>query len=454
MDPLSSHRLSRRDLLRASVLATTASTGLAATEKTTTPLQRAAGGGPQNVVVVRADQLRARSLGCYGDPLARTPRIDQFARRASLHEQCFATEPVCSASRTAFDTGLHTFATKNGETLHPKEITIHGQMQAAGYRTFHVGKWHKTPLNLSGGSQVVPGKILVGLDYHAGHEWIHNLVNSVYYRNGQSFIIPAGPWRPQAYVDEFLGQIDATPAGTPFYGVLDLEPPHPPYKDVTGTKWDVFAAGEVPAPPNVPPASRDAAENDLARYYSMTCSVDEMFGQVLDHLELRGLMGTTMVVFTSDHGGHVGAHGFTGSKLQKRSMYEEALHVPLIVHAPWDNHGVRRGLFGTVDFMPLILGAAGLAPHAGAHSWNHVEGALYCQQLDGTNTPTGLAWRGVLRHDGMRYARNEAGPWVLFDVHADPYNRHNLIGTGDPREEELDALLREAARAVGDTIPW
>lgn len=419
-----------------------------------------------SVVVVRVDQLRAPALGCYGVDLGQSPRIDRFAAGAVRYEQAFCTEPTCTAARTAFDTGLHTFATPNGDRLDPSDVTVQGLLSAAGYSTFHVGKWHKTPEGLINATfpERVPAAILGGFDYHAGHEWRHRLVNDWYWVDGGFVAYPAGPWRPSKHTELFLARLSALPAGEPFYGVLDLEPPHTPYGPIAGTVWDTFAPGEVPAPPNVPAGAVAAAEADLARYYGMIASVDFEFGRVLDALDALGLAGTTLVVFTSDHGAHVGAHGLLAPDGQKRSMYEEALRIPLLVRSPVGRASpatkaagaasTRAELFGTVDFMPLLLAAAGLPVPAEAHARRHLPGLRYCQQLEADQTPNGRAWRGVIRADGLRYARDEAGPWVLFDTVADPFELDNLVGRGDPREAELEDALRQAAALVGDRLPW
>jgi len=410
-----------------------------------------------SVLVVRVDQLRAPALGCYGVDHGQSPRIDRFAAGAMRYEHCFCTEPNCSASRTTFDTGLHTFALPQGDRLDPGDTTIQKLLSAAGYATFHVGKWHKTPDSLINAifPERVPAAILGGFDYHAGHEWRHRLVNDWYWVDGGYLAHPAGPWRPTKHTDLFLAHLASVPAGAPFYGVLDLEPPHSPYGPITGTVWNTFAPGQIPAPPNVPAGAVAAAEGDLARYYGMIASVDFEFGRVLDGLAAMGLEESTVVVFTSDHGAHVGAHGLLQPDNQKRSLYEEALRIPLLVRSPLARRGGTRGeLFGTVDFMPLILSAAGLPAPPWAHARRHLEGLRYCQQLEADQTPQGRAWRGVVRADGMRYARDEQGPWVLFDTAADPYELENLVGTGDPREAELEDALQRAAALVGDRIPW
>lgn len=418
---------------------------------------RAARACPPSVLVLRADQLRASALGCYGDPHGATPRLDLLAAESTVYSRCLSSEPVCSPHRVAFAVGKYTHATSNGDKLHPQDRTTHDLLQAEGYRCWHVGKWHMTPPNLQMPqfAEVVPAAILGGLDYHAGHEDKHDLVDAEYWENGSIAAKKAGPWRPQKYVDLAKAQLDlAAQSGQPFYGVVDLEPPHTPYDDISGTPWDVYQPGDIPAPPNVPAADVAAAEAQLADYYSMVLSVDEMFGQILDHLDLVGLSASTVVIVTSDHGAHVGSHGYLSVSNQKRTPHAEAIRVPLIVRAPGQRAATTDELFDVVDFKPLICGLAGVELPGSLHGFKHPAGARLLAGFDSANTPDG-AWVGVYREDGMVYARSEnSGAWLMFDTAADPWELSNLVGTADPREPEMQALLEEAAAKVGYVIQW
>jgi len=430
---------------------------LAATVAGTPPV-RGSGDRRPSFLVVRADELRASALSCYGDPYATTPNLDCLAADGVRYDRALAAEPVCSAHRTSFDTGYFTFANRNLNKLHPDDETIHDVLHDEGYRTWHVGKWHKTPIYLMPlvPAEMVPKGILDGLDYHGGHERAHEVVNSVYFENGIAVAQPAGPWRPQTHVDLAIAQIDiAVAAGKPFYGIVDLEPPHYPYDVVVGTQWDIYSPGDIPAPPNVPASIRSKVETNLAYYYSMTYSVDDMLGQLLEHLDRVGIASSTVVIFTADHGAHLGAHGHVEKNAQKRSPYEEAIRVPLLIRDPEGPRGAVSSEFvSPVDFKLMILRRARAPLDPAMHAFRHLPEGRLLVQVSSQNTPDG-AWYGFLRRDGMKYARSEnSGPWVLFDTEADPFELNNLIGTGDPREAEMQVLLDRAAAAMGLTIPF
>jgi arylsulfatase A-like enzyme len=423
-------------------------------------LERAAADPRPSFLVVRGDELRAMSVGCYGDPYARTPNIDALAADGVRYLRAIAAEPVCAAHRTSFDLGYYTHATRNGEYLHEDDLTIHRLLDAAGYYTAHVGKWHKTPpyLALPSSPHRVPAEILGGLDYHGGHEETHSPIGfgAIYYENGQPGAKSAQPWRPQKHVKLAKAQIDqAIALQKPFYVVVDLEIPHHPFEHIAGTQWDVFEPGDIPVPPNVPAEDVETAKIDLASYYGMVHSLDDMVGQLVDHLGSSGLLSSTVVIFTSDHGSHLGAHGLTGQDEQKRSPYRESIGVPLIVRSPGGPRGITsNAFFLPVDYSSAILSKAGLSPDPLSHHFAHLDGGRLLMQRDGLHTPDG-AWYGFLGSDGMKYARSEdSGPWLLFDTAADPWETTNLIGTGDPREARMETLLREAAAAVGLVIPF
>jgi arylsulfatase A-like enzyme len=220
---------------------------------------------------------------------------------------------------------------------------------------------------------------------------------------------------------------------------------------VTGTQWDVFDPGQIPVPANVPAAAAAQAEADLADYYSMAHALDAAVGSVLDHLDVLEIADETVVIFTADHGAHIGAHAPPG---EKRTFYEEAVHVPLVIRDPDVPAGVSDALFGTVDFKVLIMERVGLPLPPSLHGLKHVPGSLYFQQYDPENTIDG-AWRGILRDDGMKYAVSEGSPsgWMMFDTLVDSLEMNNLVGLGDPREAEMLALLQQAAALVGDVLP-
>lgn len=99
----------------------------------------------KNVILIHTDQQRADSLGCMGNPLARTPNIDALASRGTLYRWCYASNPVCMPSRASLFTGRHVLAHRvldNGIWLDEDELTMPEAFRRSGYRTAGFGKFH------------------------------------------------------------------------------------------------------------------------------------------------------------------------------------------------------------------------------------------------------------------------------------------------------------------------
>ena len=175
-------------------------------------------------------------------------------------------------------------------------------------------------------------------------------------------------------------------------------------------------------------------------YFGEVSQLDAAFGRLLEALDRLDLRDNTLVVFTSDHGEMAGAHGRFG----KGVMYEEALHVPLIVSAPGQQGGRRIGTpVSTVDIMPTLLDYAGYdaaGPYEGVSLRPVIEGEM----ADGDRIviseyrdfcATTQRWK--LSTDGRKLE-----PAALYDLGADPYELSNRVD--DPACEEVQAQLLQA----------
>ena len=98
-----------------------------------------------NLLYVFPDQLSARWVGCYGHPVVQTPRIDAFAEASTLFTQAYSSSPVCTPYRGCLLTGHYpsqTGVTRNGMALPTDTETLAHRLNAAGYTTYYIGKWH------------------------------------------------------------------------------------------------------------------------------------------------------------------------------------------------------------------------------------------------------------------------------------------------------------------------
>ena len=200
----------------------------------------------------------------------------------------------------------------------------------------------------------------------------------------------------------------------------------------------------------------------IADYIRCIASVDDNVGRVLDYLDHSGLTDNTVVVYTSDQGFYLGEHGW----FDKRFMYEESLHMPLIVRYPAEiQPHIAHEMVLNVDFAPTFL------DFAGAQIPTDMQGKSLRPVLRGT---TPADWRqsvyyhyfeypgvhAVKRHYGIRTERYklihfyyDIDSWELFDLRNDPHELKNVYA--DPSNSELIAQLKteldSLQRHYGDT---
>ena len=274
-----------------------------------------------NIVWTMADDLGYGDLGCYGQRITRTPRLDRMAQEGLRFTDCYAGAHMCAPSRAAFLTGKHEGHSsvreiwfRNGDRAHlrPHEKTVAQTLGEAGYATGMFGKRHAIGEGMTAH---------FGFDtfYHAhqGHRALgayfpHSMVSNEGITEvpenaavGKT-ILPSGSpvsrelafdyiekyqeWENGTYVDDLTTNAGCSfireHAGNPFFLYLALHAPHTKYVCPTigryvGRDWDPLSIGYVP----------------------MVEQIDEHVGQVLDTLAKAGIDENTIVFFTSDNGG-------------------------------------------------------------------------------------------------------------------------------------------------------
>ena len=423
-----------------------------------------AAASPPNIVILLADQWRAQAFGYAGDPNVRTPRLDRLERESVHFANAVSGTPVCCPYRASLLTGQRPLTHgvfMNDVPLDPKADTLAKVLRRAGYDTAYIGKWH---LNAQGRSAFIPRERRQGFDYWKVLECTHNYSNSFYYADAPVKL----KWEGYDAVaqtrdaQEYLRGRAQSPK--PFVLVLAWGPPHDPYQIVPGKYRALYDAQTLRLPPNIPAATQAAARQMLAGYYAHCTALDDCAGEVLRTLEETGLDSNTILLFTSDHGDLLGAHGGRN----KQQPYDESIRVPFLLRWPAGLGRQPRRLEALItgeDIMPTLLGLCG-APVP-----RSVEGLDYSGHLRGGKDPSdgaamiscvtpfgqwtrktgGREYRG-LRTARYTYARDLNGPWLLFDNQADPCQLTNLAGSNAHAELQagLDARLRARLKAAGD----
>ena len=306
-----------------------------------------------NVVYVLADQLRARSLPAYGERQIATPNIDRIVREGIRFTNAVATCPLCAPYRSMLVTGrepLETGHIINNLRARHDEISIADAFNHAGYRT----GWGSTT---SGPTTITPSTSTARcVSTTAAMSGGGGTKRPDYCRTSTSFSIRRAQQREPfcLFVAPHMPHHGgAIPGGRV---TQDASP--------NGRLAPDDCLRRVPEPPvlpaNLPPELLAEATDCYRDYLAMTVAVDDMLGAVLRRLRRDGLLDNTIVVFGSDHGSLMGAHGLP--PWQKRTAWEESVSVPLAVRLPG---GLRAGsaceaLVAPVDLFPTLCGLCGI----------------------------------------------------------------------------------------------
>ena len=328
-----------------------------------------------NIIYFNPDQLRADLLGCYGDPLARTPNFDRLAREGVRFDQCHVQHPVCTPSRCSFMTGWYPHVRGHRTLWHllrPDEPNTLKYLKQSGYDVHWIGK----------NDLLAPASFADSVTHV--HEWTWQGGGA---RDNfppdtpgyQSFLFGPSPghmtdWYQMDQAIEFLRNRRAD--DPPFMLFLPFLMPHCPF--TCPQPWyDMFDPDDLPPlrPADLPgmPAFhrlsrryRRLEELDegmlrkiRAVYLGMIAYVDEILGRLLAALDETGLVDSTAVFAFSDHGEWAGDYGLV--EKWPSGLDDCLTRVPLIVRAP----GVQAGHVvcepvECFDIMPTTLDLAGV----------------------------------------------------------------------------------------------
>ncbi len=319
--------MNRRSFLSSSagVLAAAAAASNTAAEAEPPARQvRAEPGG--NVLLVIADD-QGLDAGCYGSAV-RTPNLDRLAAQGTLFTQGYATVSSCSPSRAVLYTGLYSHSNGmyglahdvHNQSLLEWVVTLPRLMSAAGYATALIGKKHVKPDS--------------ALKYDAE-------------------LAPEMPGRRDvALIAAEAGKFMRAQKGRPFFITVGYSDPHRAAVNFGNTRaWPgvprvTYEPNSVPIPAHLP--DLPAVREDLAQYYESVSRLDSGVGLLLQELSAAGHDHDTLIIYLSDNG-----RAFPGAKT---TLYDEGIHLPLIIRAPRAKAGVRSdAMVSWIDITPTIL---------------------------------------------------------------------------------------------------
>lgn len=300
----------------------------------------------KNVIFIIADD-ESPTLGCYGDPIAKTPAVDALAADGTIFHNAFATTASCSASRSVVMSGLHNH--RNGQYGHQHSyhkfssyhsvvsLALPRVMANAGYRTGHVGKYHVAP------EQVYRYENYFKASGRNAVEMANKSKDFITDDSEKPFFLYFGTSDPHRG-----GGVDRT-------SKRELKPNLfgnlPNKKLWPGVEEVFYDPADIPIPHFLPdtPETRE----ELVQYYQSISRVDQGIGRLVEILKEAGLYDKTLIVFTADHG-----MAFAGGKT---TVYEGGLKVPFVVRNPYEEiRGVEhKALISHIDITPSLLDFAG-----------------------------------------------------------------------------------------------
>jgi arylsulfatase A-like enzyme len=386
-----------------------------------------------NILWIVTTQWRAGATGYAGDPNARTPALDEFASHALNYTQAVTPHPFGPFARAALLTGVSSPANGVRDYHDPLPLgswTVAHRLAEVGYLTAFFGKWHlarrdpEAPLvGLPHAQMRVPVEQRGGFHFWEGfeggfqlnHPWLHGtrLSQPVRLLGYQSDVLCA--WVAD-WIEELTSPMLV--ASAPWFAVVSLEPPHPPYHVAMPPGLASVPPKALQLPGNVPQGgeAEHRARQELSGYYAQIEATDRAIGRLLQRVP-----PDTVVVFTSVHGDQHGAHGC----FRKGWPYEESVRVPLLVR------GVPGGGAGSAD--PQLVTLADLPAMslawAEGKSWRTTRKDAEISMPSVVRLPNQcpFRWRGK-RSASRKLIYDESERLVMeFDLAQDPLEQHNLV---------------------------
>lgn len=442
---------------------------------------RAADAARPNILFIFSDDHAEHAITAYGSKVNQTPHIDRLAREGVRFSNSFVVNSICTPSRATLLTGQYSH--RNGVPVFNRfdgtRDHVAKHLQAAGYHTGIVGKWH------------------LGSDPTGFDRWIVLPGQGAYWN--PAFLVPGRRLTLQGHCTDIttdlgIEWIRTRPPDKPFFLMLHHKAPHRAWEPDTrhralfqdkvlpepDTLWDDYATRPAALPRNQQTIARDLTRNDLkleppadlqgpARnqwlqhkptevtvngqtltgkelvrwkyqrymqdYLACVQGVDDGVGRVLDYLDLTGLGRNTVVIYSADNGWYLGDLGL----YDKRFMYEPGLRVPLLARGPGIKAGhVPAQMVANIDLAPTFLDLAGLPVPAFMQGrslrpllfgetpadWRTSVYYRYYHDPGHHNTAAHLGVR-TATHKLIHYWKQDA--YEMFDLLQDPAEQHNLL---------------------------
>lgn len=435
-----------------------------------------------NVLFLISDDLTTTALSCYENKVCKTPNIDKLAEQGMRFTKTYCQYPVCGPSRASFMFGYYPSATttygyvSGRKNVGEERQSLSQLFKDNGYYTARVSKiYHMgVPIDIEEGSNgtddeaswterfnsqalewQTPGEAELAQDNPDGKiERKGGNVMTIVKAEGDDLVHSDGKTAKKA------SELIRAHKDEPFFLAVGFVRPHVPFvapkryfdpysykeivmPEVIENDWDDIPKRGINYVNSVKnKITEEQGRKAVAGYYASVSFMDDQVGKVLKTLKDEGLEDNTIVVFTSDHGFHLGEHNFW----MKVSLHEESVRIPMIIKVPGKKPAVCESFTELVDMYPTIAELAGLKYS------KHVQGESLVKTLDNPQRKVrdeafSVSQGGktfLIRTDiwaYIQYNEDASEGMELFDMENDPQQFHNLAQ--NPEFAETLAMMQE-----------
>lgn len=472
-----------------------------------------------NIVYIMTDDHTAQMMSCYDNRFVETPNLDRIAADGVKFTNSFVANSLSGPSRACMFTGKHSHANGFYDNttciFDGSQQTMPKLLQQAGYQTAIIGKWHLESLPAGFDYwEILPGQgdyynprfiemnndtivekgYLTNIITEKSINWLENqrdkekpfclfIHHKACHRNWLPELKYLSLYEdktfdiPDNFYDDYEGREAAQTQEMSILKDMDIMYDTKMYRSDKSSRlkstyeeyigrldpedkkvYDAFYKPIIEEFYKKNPKGKELAEWKYQRYMrdyaKVLKSFDDNVGKLLDYLKQKGLLKNTLIVYTSDQGFYMGEHGW----FDKRFMYEESMHTPLIMRIPDNFKTKAKGdipqMVQNIDYAPTFLDLAG------ADIPKDIHGVSLLPLLKGEKPAN---WRKSLyyhfyeypaehmvkRHYGVRTERyklihfyNDIDIWELYDLQEDPKEMNNLYGK-EGYEQITENLMKE-----------
>jgi arylsulfatase A-like enzyme len=418
-----------------------------------------------NILLILTDDQGYHDVSYYGTKDIRTPHIDALRAEGMRLDNFYTNSPVCAPTRASLMSGrypdrvgvpglIRSIPDNTWGYLDPKAILLPALLRENGYHTAHVGKW-----NLGLESPNLPNER--GFDHF--HGWLEDMMDDywTHRRHGRNYMrLNEASIEPEGHATDLFTQWSVDyirsrkDTEEPFFLYLAYNAPHFPVQPPE--KWLEKVKRREPG-----------VSDTRASLLAFIEHMDEGIGKVVQALKETGQYDRTLIIFTSDNGGHLPSEANNGPLRDgKQSMYEGGLKVPALVS--WPGRIAAGSVSGQINLTMDVLPT--LAELVGASLPESIDGRSFLPTLLGKEMPVTdrplyfVRREGGTRYGGKAYHALRRGDWKLlqnspyqamelYHLKEDPLEQTNRIERDPEVYQELHRLLRLQIQESGK-VPW